>query len=121
MQHPYKRVNDQGRPRLEHIVIAEKALGRPLPPGAQVHHFNEDKRDNSPGNLVICPDAAYHQLIHTRAKALAACGNANWLRCAYCKKYDAPENMTVTVRSAGSRLNYHNSCNTAAAKQFRKK
>lgn len=49
-----------------HRTKAAKALGRPLPPGSEVHHANRDKLDNNAGNLVICPDHAYHALLHAR-------------------------------------------------------
>lgn len=55
----------------EHVHLAEKALGRKLPPGAQVHHMNEKPWDNhTPFNLVICPDQSYHQLLHKRTRIL---------------------------------------------------
>ena len=79
----------------EHVRVAESVLGKPLPPGAIVHHVDGDKVGNRPGNLVICPDRAYHNLIHARERALDACGNANWLKCPFCKKYDDPENLYV--------------------------
>lgn len=56
--------------RKEHIVLAEKALGRPLPKGSQVHHVNSNKGDNGRGNLVICQDAKYHSLLHRRTRKL---------------------------------------------------
>lgn len=57
----------------EHILIAEKALGKPLPAKALVHHVDRDGTNNntkSPWNLVVCPDQGYHMLIHARARAL---------------------------------------------------
>jgi hypothetical protein len=63
-----------GKRRL-HIARAERALGHPLPPKAQVHHADGSKSDNAP--LVICQDYAYHRLLHVRAKVLQAGGNPN--------------------------------------------
>lgn len=77
----------------EHTIVAERALGKPLPAGAEVHHVDENRLNNSPTNLVIC-DRAYHLLIHRRMEALKQCGNANWKRCPYCNTWDDPANLT---------------------------
>jgi hypothetical protein len=100
-----------------HIALVERARGgRPLPVGAEVHHVNEDKRDNRHGNLVVCQDGAYHRLLHQRTRALRACGNANYRKCAICKRYDDPGNMTrVSTRNQM----YHKPC-AAARKRQRK-
>ena len=90
----------------EHILIAEKALGKPLPLGAQVHHVDMNRLNNASNNLVICQDNAYHFLLHTRARAKAACGNANWLRCLYCSSYSDP----AVMHHVNGRRPYHREC-----------
>lgn len=59
----------------EHIVVAERAFGGPLPAGVIVHHHDEDKSNNANANLVICQDRAYHNLLHVRMRILAAGGD----------------------------------------------
>src|SRR5262245_29846291 len=73
--------------RFQHIVVAERALGRPLPPGAIIHHLNGDRKDNRPSNLVICQDQSYHALLHARTRVLRAGGNPNLhRRCHRCRQ-----------------------------------
>ena len=101
----YRMLRDGGRRRYEHVEIAEKALGKPLPAGTIVHHINEDRLDNRPENLVICPSRSYHALIHARMRALAACGNPDFRPCQFCKRFDALESM----RASGA-AHYHVAC-----------
>ena len=68
-----------------HVLVAERALGHPLPTGAHVHHVNGNKHDNVPKNLVMCQDAKYHALLHVRAGVFKKGGNPNTQRwCGYC-------------------------------------
>lgn len=59
-----------GQRILEHRHLAEKALGKPLPKGAVVHHTGEPYENHGYCALVICPDQAYHMLIHKRMRDL---------------------------------------------------
>lgn len=98
---------------LEHLVIASKALGKPLPPKAQVHHVNRDPRDNRPENLVICEDAAFHRLLHRRQDALEASGHADWKKCHFCKQWDDPSNL---YNHPNGRHAHHRACVNAYAR-----
>lgn len=93
--------------RYIHVSLAEKALGRKLPEGAEVHHVNENKVDNRPENLVICPSRSYHGLLHQRTRALEMCGNANWRRCSYCQQYDDP--LVMYIHPNGKQA-HHREC-----------
>ena len=99
---------------LFHVLLAEKALGKPLPKGAEVHHHNEIKNDNRNCNLVVCPDRAYHKLLHIRIRAKAACGNPTWLKCGYCKKYSDPKTMYF---NKNNRSALHPSCSSERQKK----
>lgn len=60
------------RRQYEHILIAEKALGRKLkkisvghPLNEVVHHIDGDKTNNNPNNLLICTHR-YHTELHRK-------------------------------------------------------
>lgn len=110
----YVVLDVDGRKNYEHIVIAERALGHALPPGAEVHHIDEDKTNNAPTNLVVCPSAAYHKLLHQRQRAFDACGHYDWRRCNICKRYDSPQGLWISRKNAA-----HRAC-MAAEKRNRK-
>lgn len=96
---------------LEHRVVAARALGKPLPLGVEVHHVNGDKKDPRAGNLVICQDRAYHNLLHRRERAYRATGHADWIKCCCCRQYDAPAAMKVYERKDRNGFTaYHLAC-----------
>lgn len=118
----YMLVRAPGHPRaknngyvLEHVLLAERALGRHLPEEHPVHHVNEDGTDNHRGNLVICQDHAYHFLLHRRAKALRECGNPSFRLCTFCQRYDDVVHMTGHRATKGGRERsfYHRACRAA--------
>jgi hypothetical protein len=99
--HPKSR-GESGRIR-EHMVIAEKILGKPLIHPHEVHHpFG--KLNNSV--FVICENRQYHFILERRGRALKSCGHAHWRKCPYCKQWDDPKNMYIKKE----RHSYHRSC-----------
>ena len=118
----YVRVGN-GRRKAVHVLIAEKSLGRELRGSEDVHHVNEDRNNNDPSNLVICPDRRYHKLLHIRTAALSATGNPEMRKCCHCKQYDTKESMfNGAALSKGYDESYrHRSCyNAAAAESHRR-
>lgn len=110
----YRRLSVNGIKVKEHAAIAEKALGKPLPKGAVIHHVNGDKLDNRPENLVICPDEKYHHLLHTRTNAIDAGYPANYRKCKYCKEYDNPDLLIITTNAAP----HHKECISKYHKRY---
>jgi hypothetical protein len=96
-----------------HVFRAERALGRPLPLGAEVHHGDGSKSDNSP--LVICQDHAYHMLLHVRMRVLRAGGNPNTQRI--CQRCATPKLLEEFTASAGMCRD----CQRAANAQWRQR
>jgi hypothetical protein len=87
-----------GRQVSLHRVRAERALGKPLPVGAVVHHADGSKRDNAP--LVICQDDAYHKFLHVRMRIKAAEGNPDTdAVCSACREAKPRTEFNARARS----------------------
>ena len=94
-----------------HRVRAEAAVGHPLPKGAIVHHPDEDPW-NPDARLVICPDDAYHMLLHVRMRIKTAGGNPNTDKiCCRCKQV-LPRTAFGKLTSSADGLN--NRCRKCA-------
>lgn len=81
----HHRANQRGYVR-EHLMIAEEALGKKLPDGAEVHHVDENPSNNARNNLVICQDHGYHMLLHYRLRIVRAGGSPEIHKiCSTCR------------------------------------
>lgn len=105
---------------LEHLVIAEEALGRPLPRRAQVHHVDGNPRNNDRRNLVICEDGAYHMLLHVRQRVIAAGGNPSTQRvCGRCREAkDLSEFASFKAHKAQGKGSYCKPCRAAKFREW---
>lgn len=96
--------------KLEHRIVAENMIGRMLLDTEIVHHKDENRGNNDPSNLVVCKNDAEHQALHLQIRALKECGHADWRKCSFCKKWDAPENLYIPPRKGTIE---HRSCGNA--------
>jgi hypothetical protein len=88
-----------------HRLRAERALGKPLPPKAVVHHADGTRSEDAP--LVICQDAAYHRFLHRRMRIKAAGGNPNTdLICSDCQQ-TKPASEFPANRTTPTGHSYH--------------
>ena len=82
----------------EHILVAEKMLGRFLKSEEVVHHIDENKSNNTPNNLMVFATDADHTRFHRLDKSNRTlyCINDIWycdmklLRCQECGKEYKP-------------------------------
>lgn len=102
----YRAINRNGQVLTVHRLRAEKALGRPLPSGAVVHHADGSKHEDAV--LVICQDEMYHHLLHLRMKVKAAGGNPN--TDALCSRCRRPRPFNAFHKHRGSRYGLNNTC-----------
>ncbi len=105
----YRKAVSFGRKVGGHVAVAERAIGKPLPTGAIVHHIDGDKLNNAPANLVVCQDRAYHNLIHRRERALFMTGSADALCCQVCGEYGDQRDMRDYSNGA-QRFRIHGVC-----------
>lgn len=78
--------------KLEHVHVAEAALGRPLPRGVVVHHVNDARDENQNGNLCILQSDLEHKRLRARRKVLRSGGDP-WMDL-WCSGCQAPRPAT---------------------------
>lgn len=112
---PYGLKRQVGGRRVHlHRLIAERVVGRPLPRTVQIHHVDEDKSNFANANLVICQDAAYHQLLHVRARVVRAGGNPNTQRvCGRCRRLRLLEEFAKRAERPGGHCQWCRACYAA--------
>lgn len=95
---------------LEHLLVAERALGHFLPRTADVHHCNEVRSDNRPENLVICEDRTYHRLLHQRLRAYRATGDPAARQCHGCHLWVKQDEARFSANRGRYRRAWHPAC-----------
>lgn len=94
-----------------HRTVVEGVLGRLLRGHEQVHHVDGNTSNYCNTNLVVCPDMAYHKLLHARQKVVDFGGNPNTDKfCSYHKTiHDKQMFSTSPTKYDG----LHNNCRDA--------
>ena len=74
----------------EHILVAERKLGRRLRPGEVVHHIDGNKQNNDPDNLAVMTQGE-HTRIHTKKPrpvpmTCAVCGGTFFVKPSHVPK-----------------------------------
>jgi hypothetical protein len=120
----YILIRMPGHPRADnrkyvpiHVLIVESAIGHYLARPHVVHHVDGKADNNKNGNLVVCENESYHQLIHARTRALKESGDPRKRKCVFCGEYDHPENM---FHSESSRHYMHRECRREYERRNRK-
>lgn len=87
----YQYIRIDGKDIGEHILVAEKKIGRRLKEDEVVHHINGDKTDNRPENLQVMTNSEHVKLHHPKTKREKPCRRCEKVRiihgrglCANC-------------------------------------
>lgn len=92
------RSDRRGRLIYWHKAVAENKIGRPLQKGEVVHHADNNKLNNDPGNLQVCPSRKAHNARHVITEAYLVAGNPFFRKCHHCGKHGDPAEMKIHRR-----------------------
>ncbi|MDP2319607.1 MAG: HNH endonuclease [Acidobacteriota bacterium] len=111
-EHP--RAHRRHRCVFEHVLVAERALGRYLETTAVVHHVDEDPLNNRNDNLAILQDRSEHMRLHARLRVQQAGGNP-WTEalCGTCRQLK-PLTEFAKKNNASSRGDRTSQCRQCA-------
>lgn len=102
-----------------HVLVAEQALGRRLPHGAEIHHVDGDTRNNARRNLVICHDRRYHKLLHARSTVVKAGGNPNTQKvCSACAQLKSLDEFNARRDHSSGRQSMCRECSRLAWRRY---
>lgn len=75
-----------GHDQYLHRTLVENVIGRKLAKSEVVHHVDGNKKNNENRNFVLCPNQAYHFLLHARQHILERGGHPDThALCSHCK------------------------------------
>jgi hypothetical protein len=109
----YNRITVNGKRMYEHRYVLEQKLGRPLAPGEEGHHINENKRDNRPENLEV-KTRREHNAHHLHRLNTGHYAIVTELTCEECgKKFSIPRTTANKYGRAGRRKTCGKACRNA--------
>lgn len=113
------RTKVHGRKTLKlHRLIVEGLTGIRLNSDYEVHHVDGNRANNTPSNLVLCPNKTYHQLLHRRQEVQDAGYNPNTHhKCTDCEKFKLFSEFSLNKTRASG---YSNVCKTCMHTRQRK-
>ena len=97
---------------LEHRHVMGEHLGRYLTDKEEIHHKDEDKKNNSIENLVLCADHAEHMKYHTPGRTMVR------LECPVCgEEFTKERNRTHLVKKHSDATCCSRHCGGVRARQ----